>query len=98
MGVGPAYADKVGRHGIQVYEVRDERRFRERVRRELETKNVILERLGDKPLDAEGVADDVLTAAATLGDRIVDTLPPVEAALAPAARVLLAGPLGAMPA
>src|SRR5439155_561993 len=27
MGVGPAYSDKVGRHGIQVYEVRDARRF-----------------------------------------------------------------------
>ena len=96
MGVGPAYADKVGRHGIQVYEVRDERRFRERVRRELDTKNVILERLGDKPMDADVVADEVLAAAATLGDRIVDTLPLVEAALAGDARVLLEGQLGAM--
>src|SRR5438093_7685146 len=96
MGVGPAYADKVARHGIQVYEVRDERRFRERVRRELETKNVILERLGDKPLGADAVADDVLAAAATLGDRIVDTLPLVEAALARDARVLREGQLGAM--
>src|SRR5207253_4453872 len=49
MGFGPAYSDKVGRHGIQVYEVRDEPRFRERVARELETKNAILERFGDAP-------------------------------------------------
>ena len=95
-GVGPAYSDKVGRHGIQVYEVRDERRFRERVRRELETKNAILERFGDAPLDATAVADGVLAAAATLGDRIVDTLPLVERALARDARVLLEGQLGAM--
>ena len=37
MGVGPAYSDKVGRHGIQVYEVRDPKSFRARVKRELET-------------------------------------------------------------
>ena len=96
MGVGPAYADKVGRHGIQVYEVRDPARFRERVRRELETKNAILERFGDAPLDPESVASAVLAAAATLGDRIVDTLPLVEQALVRDARVLLEGQLGAM--
>ena len=95
-GVGPAYADKVARHGIQVYEVRDEKRFRVRVAHELETKNVILERFGDAPLEARAVADEVLTAAATLGDRIVDTLPLVEDAVRTDARVLLEGQLGAM--
>src|SRR5207245_4915149 len=96
MGVGPAYSDKVGRHGIQVYEVQDPKRFRARVRRELEMKNAILERLADAPLDADEVADGVLAAAAKLGDRIVDTLPLVESALAKDARVLLEGQLGAM--
>jgi adenylosuccinate synthase len=95
-GVGPAYADKVARHGIQVYEVRDERRFRERVAHELVTKNAILERFGDAPLDPRAVADEVLAAAAILGERIVDTLPLVEDALRTDARVLLEGQLGAM--
>ena len=95
-GVGPAYADKVARHGIQIYEVRDEKRFRERVAHELETKNAILERSGDAPLDARAVADLVLAAAATLGDRIADTLPLVEDAVRTDARVLLEGQLGAM--
>jgi len=95
-GVGPAYSDKVGRHGIQLCEVRDERRFRERVAHELLTKNAILERFGDAPLDATEVADVVLGAAARLGDRIVDTLPLVEDAVARNARVLLEGQLGAM--
>src|SRR5207245_9400994 len=96
MGVGPAYSDKVGGHGIQVYEVRDPKSFRARVKRELETKNAILERFGDAALDAEKVADGVLAAAAKLGDRIVDTLPLVESALVKDARVLLEGQLGAM--
>ncbi len=95
-GNGPAYSDKVGRHGIQVYEVRDEKRFRERVAHELKTKNAILERFGDEPLDARAVADEVLAAAARLGDRIVDTLPLVEHAIAADARILLEGQLGAM--
>lgn len=95
-GVGPAYADKVARHGIQVYEVRDERRFRERVERELATKNKVLVGLGDAPLDARQIADAVLAAAARLGDRIVDTLPLVEDAVAKDAHILLEGQLGAM--
>jgi len=95
-GVGPAYADKVARHGIQAYEVRDERSFRARFAHELETKNKILDRLGEEPLDATRVADAVLAAAATLGDRITDTLPIVEHALRTDARVLLEGQLGAM--
>lgn len=95
-GVGPAYSDKVARHGIQAYEVRDERRFRERVAHELETKNKVLERFGDAPLDAREVADEVLAAAALLGDRIVDTLPLVERALERDHSILLEGQLGAM--
>ena len=95
-GVGPAYADKVARHGIQAYEVRDERRFRARVAHELTLKNTILERFGDAPLDPVAVADGVLAAAATLGDRIVDTLPVVERALTGGARILVEGQLGAM--
>jgi adenylosuccinate synthase len=95
-GVGPAYADKVARHGIQVYEVRDERRFRERVAHELLVKNAILERFGDAPLDPAEVADRILGAAARLGDRIVDTLPLVEEAIGRDARILLEGQLGAM--
>jgi len=95
-GVGPAYSDKVGRHGIQLYEVRDERRFRTRVAHELLTKNAILERFGDAPLAPAEVAEAILAAAARLGDRIVDTLPLVEHAVARDARVLLEGQLGAM--
>jgi len=95
-GVGPAYADKVARHGIQAYEVRDERRFRARVAHELSLKNAIIERFGDAPLDPRTVADGVLAAAATLGDRIIDTLPVVERALTSGARILVEGQLGAM--
>ena len=58
---------------------------------ELETKNAILTKLGDAPLDPRSVADGVLAAAATLGDRIVDTLPLVERAVGTDARVLLEG-------
>jgi len=95
-GVGPAYADKVARHGIQLYEIRDEIAFRARVAHELDTKNAILTKFGDAPLDPRAVADAVLAAAAALGDRIVDTLPIVEHAIQSDARVLLEGQLGAM--
>ena len=95
-GVGPAYADKVARHGLQAYEVRDERRFRERVSRAVDEKNRILEAYGEAPLDAARVADDQLAAAARLGERIVSALPLVEDFVHRHARVLLEGQLGAM--
>jgi adenylosuccinate synthase len=95
-GVGPAYADKVARHGIQVYEALDERRFRVRVARAVEEKNRILAAYGEAPLDPAEVAQGVLRAAARLGGRIVDTLSVVEEALRRDARVLLEGQLGAM--
>ena len=95
-GVGPAYADKVARHGIQAYEVRDERRFRERIARSVEGKNRILEAYGEAPLDPTRVAQEQLAAAARLGDRIVSALPLVEDFVRRDARVLLEGQLGAM--
>ena len=95
-GVGPAYADKVARHGIQVYEVRDERRFHERVARAVEEKNRILDAYGEAALDAKRVADEQLAAAARLGDRLVSALPLVEDFVRRDARVLLEGQLGAM--
>jgi len=95
-GVGPAYSDKVGRHGIQVYEVRDQKAFRARVIHELATKNVLLTRFGDAPMDPVAIADEVLAAAAKLGDRITDTLTLVESALARNAQILVEGQLGAM--
>ncbi|MDO8562554.1 MAG: adenylosuccinate synthase [Candidatus Limnocylindria bacterium] len=95
-GVGPAYSDKVGRHGIQVYEVRDQKAFRARVIHELATKNVLLTRFGDAPMDPVAIADEVLAAAAKLGDRITDTLTLVESALARDAQILVEGQLGAM--
>ena len=95
-GVGPAYADKVARHGVQAYEVRDERRFRERIKRSVEEKNRILDAYGETPLDAARVVDEQLAAASRLGDRIVSALPLVEDFVHRDARVLLEGQLGAM--
>jgi adenylosuccinate synthase len=95
-GVGPAYADKVSRHGIQVYETRDERRFRARLARAVEEKNRILAAYGEEPLEARRLADEVLEAAARLGDRICSALPLVEDFVRRDARILLEGQLGAM--
>jgi adenylosuccinate synthase len=95
-GVGPAYADKVARHGIQVYETRDEHRFRARLAREVEEKNRILAAYGEGLLDARLLADEVLQAAARLGERICSALPLVEDFLKRDAQILLEGQLGAM--
>lgn len=95
-GVGPAYADKVGRHGIQAYELLLENHFKARVASEAERKNKTLVAFGNEPLDPQVIIDQALEALEELRPYIVDTLPLVENALSKNLSILLEGQLGAM--
>jgi adenylosuccinate synthase len=55
-GIGPCYEDKVGRVGIRVHDLLDRAVFREKLAKNLEEKNFLLERFfGEKPLDPAGI-------------------------------------------
>lgn len=95
-GVGPAYADKVMRNGIQAHLLRDPKRFKEAVLKEAPRKLKRLAALQENALDVEEMINQTLHAAERLHGRIVDTLPLVEKALQQDARILLEGQLGAM--
>jgi adenylosuccinate synthase len=60
-GIGPCYEDKVSRAGIRIHDLFDEKSLQQKLERNLEEKNFLLERFfGERPLDATAIADEYL--------------------------------------
>lgn len=60
-GIGPCYEDKVSRAGIRIHDLFDEKILQQKLERNLEEKNFLLEHFfGEKPLDAAKIADEYL--------------------------------------
>jgi adenylosuccinate synthase len=60
-GIGPCYEDKVGRGGIRVHDLLDKAVFKEKLARNLEEKNFLLEHFfGEKPLDPTEIEAEYL--------------------------------------
>jgi len=96
-GVGPAYADKAARTGIQAGDLRDLSSFARRLKEVLPIKNRILEGVyGNSPLNADDIISAIEPAAAFLKPFIGDTSIPLHDALGSGKRVLLEGQLGMM--
>lgn len=96
-GIAPFYADKVQKLGVQVADLYDEERLRQRVSTSLEIKNVLLEHLYHKPpLDAEEIVDKLLHDAEQLRPYVADTTSELHEAWRAGKRILLEGQLGAL--
>jgi adenylosuccinate synthase len=73
-GIGPAYADKVGRSGIKVVDLLDPERFGEILAMRLEEKNEILQKLyNHPPLDYNKILNEYLSYAERLRPYVRDT-------------------------
>ncbi|MDR2930258.1 MAG: adenylosuccinate synthase [Propionibacteriaceae bacterium] len=73
-GVGPAYADKVNRVGIRIQDLFDESILRQKVAASLEQKNALLVKVYNRPaIDAESVADELLSYAERVAPMMTDT-------------------------
>jgi len=60
-GIGPCYEDKVCRSGIRIHDLFDRKKLREKIERNLEEKNFLLQHFfGDKPLDATAIEEEYL--------------------------------------
>ncbi len=96
-GVGPAFADKVGRIGIRVGDLVDAERFAGRLRYVLEYKNRVLTRLyGAEPLDFDTVLREYSAFGRRLQPFVTDTSLLVQQALDRGEDVLLEGAQGAL--
>lgn len=96
-GIGPAYGDKVARVGVQVGDLLDPDRFRERLRKLLERGNAALTKLyGAEPVSEEAVLEPYLAAGRRLAPGICDVALYLSRAMSAGQRVLLEGAQGTM--
>ncbi len=73
-GIGPTYADKSDRTGIRVQDLLDPEGLREQLTWTIAQKNVVLEKLYNRPpLDAEEIIEQYLGYAERLRPHIVDS-------------------------
>jgi adenylosuccinate synthase len=95
-GIGPAYEDKMARHGLRVAELMEPALFREKLERVTQEKNAVCEAAYGAKLDMTGVADQYLAYAERLRPYVADTSELVNAALDAGRSVLFEGAQGTM--
>ncbi len=96
-GIAPFYSDKYAKTGIQVCDLFDEPRLRDRLERAVDVKNVLFEHLYHKPkLDADELMAQLLELREVLRPYVGDAVGFVHQALREGKSVLLEGQLGAM--
>ncbi|MBN1919479.1 MAG: adenylosuccinate synthase [Verrucomicrobia bacterium] len=96
-GIAPFYADKCLKLGIQVADLWNPRRLRERLTASLVPKNILLEHLYQKPtIEPEELLPDLLAQGERIRPFACDTVRLLQDALAGGKRVLLEGQLGAL--
>jgi len=94
-GIGPAYMDKADRIGLRLGDIL-EADFLDMVRRQAETKNEILKRMGAEPLDIDAYLPQVQEAADYLRPFICDTIPLLHEAVQNDDEILFEGAQGVM--
>lgn len=96
-GIAPFYSDKYAKIGIQVCDLFDEPRLRQKLTHALEIKNVLFEHLYHKPaLRTEELLSELLAARELIRPYVGDAVGFVHNALKENKTILLEGQLGAM--
>ena len=73
-GIGPTYTDKIARQGVRAGDLLKPEVFREKLRKNLETINFLMEKYySAQKLDESIIFDDYMKHAARLGKYLVDT-------------------------
>ena len=96
-GIAPFYSDKYAKTGIQVCDLFDEERLRQRLNAAVERKNIMFQYLYHKPLlDAEALFDELIEYRELIRPYVGDAVTFVHQALKAGKTVLLEGQLGSM--
>ena len=96
-GIGPAYGDKVGRLGVRVQDLFDEKILREKLDLALDAKNQILAKIYNRrAIDAAAVVEEYLGYAERMRPHVVDTSLLLNNALDDGKFVLLEGSQGTL--
>lgn len=96
-GIGPAYMDKAARNGIRVADLLDREVFEEKLARNLEEKNRLLEKMYDtEGFKIEDILDEYYEYGQQVKKYVVDTSVVLNDALDEGRRVLFEGAQGVM--
>ena len=96
-GIAPFYSDKYAKIGIQVCDLFDESRLKERLQRAAEIKNILFEDMYYKlPVDVDGLYQQLLAQREIIRPYVGDAVTFVHKALKKGKTILLEGQLGAM--
>lgn len=96
-GIAPFYSDKYAKIGFQVSELFDEASLKEKVRRVVEYKNILLEHLYHKPtMDPDGIFELLLSYRDMIKPYVADVSLFLHNAIKEGKTVLLEGQLGSL--
>src|SRR5580692_4002314 len=95
-GIGPAYEDKMARHGIRVGDLTNPARFREKLERVIADKDAVCRATYGVPLDTEGMAEQYLSLGQYIQRFIADSSALINNALDEGRSVLFEGAQGTM--
>ncbi len=96
-GIAPFYSDKYAKNGIQVCDLFDAARLRERIENILPVKNLLLKELYHKPeLDAEELYQTLLSYKEMIAPYVADTFHFIYDAVESGKNILLEGQLGSL--
>ena len=96
-GIAQFYSDKYAKNGIQVCDLFDSARLRERIESILPVKNILLKELYHKPqLDAEELYETLLSYKEMIAPYVADTFRYVYDAVENGKNILLEGQLGSL--
>lgn len=96
-GIGPAYVDKVNRKGIRIVDLLDRELFEQKLRRNLEEKNEVLNKIyGKLPLDVESIVREYLEFDRVIDPYIKDISVYLNTAIEEGKSVLLEGAQGTL--
>jgi adenylosuccinate synthase len=96
-GIAPFYSDKCLKVGIQVADLFDLKKLKEKIEQVLTAKNVLITELYKKPpLTAESVLEELLPYVSRLKEHVGDTTQILHRALAEDKNIILEGQLGAL--
>ena len=96
-GIAPFYSDKYLKIGVQVTDLFDEGRLRDRVERSLTAKNLLFEHLYQKPImSLEQIVPDLMAAGDKIKPYVCDTSTLLHNALKDQKEILVEGQLGAL--
>lgn len=96
-GIGPAYMDKAARIGIRMADLMDRDEFEKKLRRNLEEKNRILEKVYEtEGFAAEEIMEEYLAVADKIRSYVTDTSVVLNDAIDAGKRVLFEGAQGVM--